>query len=235
MSFKYLIFDVDDTLLNFRLAYSHGQQAVAEALGVGFSPEFAHVDEELGWKYWGEYQLDNTDSPDVQRHYHTYYSAYLQKHFSVLAETFGCSMDVERLIQAYFKAIAASRELMEEDTLAVYSSLSERYQMVVATNGLGQVQRSRIQDFLPVTARVFISEEVGYIKPAREFFDHIVSELRFDPKDCLMVGDSLSNDMKGAKSAGMAVCWYNAKQRPLPEDFSLDYTVESIAGLRQFL
>lgn len=235
MSYKYLIFDVDDTLLNFRLAYSHGQQAVAEELGVGFSPEFARVDEELGWKYWGEYKLDDTDSPDVQRHYHTYYFAYLKKHFSVLAETFGCSMDAERFIQTYFKAIAASKELMEEGTLAVYSSLSERYQMVVATNGLSQVQRPRIQDFLPFTANVFISEEIGFVKPAREFFDHIVRELHCDPKDCLMIGDSLSNDVKGAKSAGMAVCWYNVKKRPLPENFPLDYTVESIAGLRQFL
>lgn len=235
MSFKYLIFDVDGTLLDFRLAYSRGQQAVAEELGVGFSPEFARVDEELSWKYWGEFELDKTDSQDVQRHYHAYYNAYLQKHFSVLAEKFGCSIDVERLIRAYYKAIAASKELMEEDALSVYTSLSERYQMVIATNGLSQVQRPRIQDFLLVTANLFISEEVGFIKPAREFFDHIINELHCEPKDCLMIGDSLSNDIKGAKSAGMAVCWYNAKQRRLPTDFPLDYTIERIAGLCQFL
>ena len=79
--------------------------------------------------------------------------------------------------------------------------------MAIATNGLGRVQRSRLADFLPMTAALFISEEIGCIKPSGTFFERITDVLGCAPHECLMVGDSLSSDIAGAKNAGMAACW----------------------------
>ena len=60
MGYRYLIFDVDGTLLNFGHAYSCAQKAVAEKLGVAYTPEYVALDEKLSWKGWRESGLVDT-------------------------------------------------------------------------------------------------------------------------------------------------------------------------------
>ena len=103
--------------------------------------------------------------------------------------------------------------------------------MLIATNGLGQVQRSRLKDFIPMTSGLYISEEVGSIKPSRKFFEQILSDLNGAPCDCLMIGDSLSSDIYGAKNIGMATCWYNPKQRTAPAVAMADFTISKLNEL----
>lgn len=235
MRYDYLIFDVDDTLLNFRAAYSSGQRAVAGYLGVDFSEEFIRIDEELSWKGWSEFGLDETGREDVQRNYHKYYAQYLERHFIGLCQAFGVSACAAELVSCYQNAVAASREMVEQTTLSVYSGLAGSFKNVIATNGIGWMQRARLQGFLPYTHDIFISEEMGVIKPARLFYDILLDRLGCSPERCLMIGDSLSNDIAGAKAAGIPSCWYNRKRRPLPEGTAVDFVIESIEELKAIL
>lgn len=235
MKYRYLIFDVDDTLLDFYEAYSRAQRAVAARLGLAFSAEYAEIDEALGWKYWAEFGLDDTGNPDVQEHYHDYYFQYLNRHFAALAQKFGSPAQAEELVEAYFTALSSCRKPMEAATLPVYRALSQTYGMIIATNGVGRVQRARLEDFLPASAGVYISEEVGWIKPAEAFYQKLLEELNCRPQDCLMIGDSLSNDMAGAVELGMPACWYNRKRRPVPPKPRLDFIIETIEELPHLL
>ena len=80
--YKYIIFDVDDTLLSFESAFRTAQKNIAAKLGMEMSKEYLELDERIGWRAWKESGLDNTKSEDVQRNYHTYYYQYLKKYFS---------------------------------------------------------------------------------------------------------------------------------------------------------
>ena len=211
MRYKYLIFDVDGTLLNFSSAYLQAQQAVAETLGISFSQEFVQMDEKLSWELWDEFGLSHVEDETVQQNYHSLYDAYLRKHFACIAQAFGVRAETDAVLHAYYTGLSSSRKPMEPDTLALYEELSQQHTMIIVTNGLGQVQRSRLLDFLPMTARLYISEEVGCIKPSALFFKRIIDDLGCAPSECLMIGDSISSDINGAKHAGMATCWYNYK------------------------
>lgn len=59
--YKYLIFDVDDTLLNFFSAFQSAQTAIAEKLNIPCTKEYMELDEKCGWKAWKESDLDNTN------------------------------------------------------------------------------------------------------------------------------------------------------------------------------
>lgn len=48
--------------------------------------------------------------------------------------------------------------------------------------------------------------EVGYVKPAREIFEHAISSFKVPAKSVLMVGDTPSSDVEGAIAAGMGAC-----------------------------
>ena len=125
--------------------------------------------------------------------------------------------------------------MKEPDTLSIYVKLSKRYKLVLATNGIEQVQKERLSDFLPYTHRLYISEKIGFIKPTGDFYNYVMSDLKCRLDECLMIGDSITNDMVGAKAIGMDVCYYNTKGKKIPEGVLVDYEVNSIRDLVQIL
>ena len=160
-NYKYLIFDVDDTLLDFYPAFLTAQRNIAEKLGIEFSKEYRETDDRCGWKAWEECRLDKTEEKDVQENYHVYYYQYLRKHFEYLLEAYEKVYDAQELVDCYLKSISSSRVMKEPDTLSVYKKLSQEYKLVLATNGIERVQKERLFDFLPYTHKLYISEAIG--------------------------------------------------------------------------
>ena len=234
-NYKYLIFDVDDTLLDFDSAFATAQRNIAEKLGIEPSEEYLETDEKCGWKAWEESSLDKTEEKDVQENYHVNYYQYLRKHFEYLLEAYGKVCDVQELVNCYLKSISSSKVMKEPDTLSVYMMLSKRYKPVLATNGIERVQKERLSDFMPYTYRLYISEEIGFIKPTADFYNYIMSDLECRLEECLMIGDSITNDMIGAKAVGMDVCYYNPKGKIKPVNVLVDYEINNIHDLVQIL
>ena len=235
MSYKYIIFDVDDTLLDYGSAFHTAQRAIADYLEVEYSKEYIALSEKLGWKAWQDAGLNDTDSVDVQKNYHSYYFQYLRQHYRDLIEEYHANVNVEELVERYIKSVSSSKVFMEENTLQVYRELAKKYKLGLATNGIDRIQRERIEAFHTYTHKTFISENMNTIKPAKEFFQYIISELECEPKECLMVGDSVSNDMVGALDAGMNVCYYNIRNKSIPEGIYVNYEIKSIKDLLDFL
>ena len=231
--YKYLIFDVDDTLLDFYPAFAIAQRNIAEKLGIELSKEYYETDDKCGWRAWEECRLDKTEEEDVQENYHVYYYQYLSKHFEYLLEAYGKVCDVQELVECYLKSVSTSKVMKEPDTLSVYTKLSKKYKLVLATNGIARVQRERLFDFLPYTYKLYISEAIGFIKPTEDFYNYIMNDLKCRVDECLMIGDSITNDIVGAKSIGMNVCYYNVKGKTKPENLLVDYEVNSINNLVQ--
>lgn len=235
MSYKYIIFDVDDTLLDYGSAFHTAEKAIADYLKVEYSEEYIMLSEKLGWKAWKEARLNDTDSEDVQKNYHTYYYQYLRQHYRALIEAYDAKISVEELVELYIKSVASSKVFMEECTLEVYKGLAKNYRLVLATNGIDRIQRKRIRAFLPYTYKTYISENMNTIKPAEEFFKYIIDDMECDPEECLMVGDSMSNDMVGALDAGLDVCYYNIRNKIIPEGISVNYEIKGIEEMLNIL
>ncbi|MEE0981138.1 MAG: HAD-IA family hydrolase, partial [Acutalibacteraceae bacterium] len=92
--------------------------------------------------------------------------------------------------------------------------LRKSYSMYIITNGAKIVQQGRLTD-LPLMQYfdgVFISEEVGFDKPKKEYFDHVFLNIpEKDKSKCLVIGDSLSSDILGAVNYGIDCCWISEK------------------------
>lgn len=233
--YKYIVFDVDDTLLDFGCAFHSAQRNIADKLGIDYSQEYIELDEKTGWKAWKESGLDNTDSEDVQQNYHTYYYQYLRNHYIYLTEELGLNICEEELVEAYVNSVSASKVLMESDTMQVYRSLSTHYKLALATNGIEKMQMKRVSAFLPYTHKIYISETIGAIKPSKQFFEYVIEDLNCNPEQCLMIGDSLTNDISGAKAVGMDVCFYNRKKKEAPKNMKIDYEINNIQDLLKIL
>ncbi len=120
----------------------------------------------------------------------------------------------------------------------VCQRLSRKYDLYIVTNGLKHVQTSRmLKTKIPeIVKGIYISEDVGYAKPAPEFFDKIFADHpEWKRNETLIVGDSLSGDMLGGKNAGILTCWVNRNGEPRPEDLPIDWEISHITELEKVL
>ena len=82
----------------------------------------------------------------------------------------------------------------------------------------------------------FISDQIGVEKPAVEFFDHVKANIeKVSDDEILIVGDSLTSDMKGGKNAGIRCCWYNPQKKENTKGLRIDYEIQNLQEVRTIL
>lgn len=79
------------------------------------------------------------------------------------------------------------------------------------TNGTAAAQYGRLHSLKldSFFDGVYISDEVGFAKPDKKFFDAVLRQICVDKKHCVVIGDSLTSDILGAKNAEIVSIWYN--------------------------
>lgn len=83
---------------------------------------------------------------------------------------------------------------------------------------------------------IFISDDIGAEKPSKEFFAPVFAALGgIRPEEMLIVGDSLTSDMRGGVNAGIQTCWYNPNGLAVPPEPRIDYVISDIAEVLQIV
>lgn len=112
--------------------------------------------------------------------------------------------------------------------------LSGKYRVFIVTNGIAFVQHGRLDDceFTPYFEKMYVSEETGFAKPDKRYFDYVLADIGdSDLTSYLVVGDSLSSDIKGAMNAGIDAVWVNPDEKPLPDGMTVKSQIKSISDL----
>ena len=61
------------------------------------------------------------------------------------------------------------------------------------------------------------------------FFDAVFSQIGTgDLSEVMIVGDSLTSDIRGGNNAGVITVWYNPAHQPVPESYHVDYTISDL-------
>lgn len=204
--FRYLLFDLDETLLNFgeasRTAFHLFYEKYLSHLGLDEQTLYSHYHDAnmMVWEMFEQGQI-SIDDLKVKRFEWMYLHAGLVIPFEALDEQAHYYLD--RLIHSS-ELLHGAREMVE--------SLANHYHLNIITNGIQFVQHARLErlDLKPYFQHIFISEEIGHSKPSTHFFDHVIKTLEA-PKtsEILVIGDSLKADIKGALQSGLQACWFN--------------------------
>ncbi|MBP0963053.1 MAG: HAD-IA family hydrolase, partial [Oscillospiraceae bacterium] len=112
--------------------------------------------------------------------------------------------------------------------------LAKECRLFIVTNGLEKVQKGRMSRcaFRDCFEAMFVSEEVGYQKPQKEYFDFAAQHIDgFDPAKAVVVGDSPASDILGANNAGLDSIWYNPKGEGLPQGIAATYVIKDLKEL----
>lgn len=110
--------------------------------------------------------------------------------------------------------------------------LKGKVKQLVVTNGAAAVQHKRLEKsgLDEIFDGVFISDEIGFEKPNEKFFVPVLDEAqRYANRDeIVIIGDSLTSDMRGGMNAGIKTCWFNPNGLIAPEEYRIDYQIKRI-------
>ena len=137
------------------------------------------------------------------------------------------------IAEKYAEALSKQCILLD-GALKVLDALKGKIPMILVTNGLGRVQRGRLDrgNLWHYFHSVIISQEIGTQKPDPQMLFAALETLDgVQKEDVLMCGDSLTSDILAANRAGIDACWYNPKGKALPEDMHAEYEIRNILDL----
>lgn len=217
-----IFFDLDDTLLDFTRAEAVALRRALTEVGApatGAVLDRYHIINQRQWELLEEGVLTR-DQVLVSR-------------FQILFDELGVSADPGDTCGRY-EGHLAEGHWFRPGAEELLDRLFPRYELYLASNGAAAVQHSRLQSagIAPYFKGIFISEELGADKPNRAFFDACFAAIPdFDRESALMVGDSLTSDIRGGRNAGIRTCWLNDRGRPARADIVPDYTIKSLAEL----
>ncbi len=224
---KILLLDLDDTILDFQKAeHIAVRQAIAQA-GVEPTDAVCARYSQINQMHWQMLERGEITREQV-----------LVNRFAVLFRELGHQADAEKVARNYEQLLGIGHYYLPGAEETVKQELFGRYRLFLVSNGTARVQDSRLTSaqLYPYFEKVFISEEIGYNKPSKAYFDACFAQIpMFSPDACLIVGDSLTSDILGGIRAGIRTCWINPNHKSAPVDICPDYEIERLADLPALL
>ncbi len=225
--YKYLLFDADNTLLDFNKGERCALEEVLTDSPLEFNDEVFQIYHKINDNLWKLLE----DGKIERKRLRTYRFELLFDHFCVDGTQFCKDVDDKFLLAMSHQAYVF------DGVYEVLEKLSAKYELYLVTNASLAVQRKRLSQtkFDRYIKKYYISEEVGYHKPQKEFFDAVLNDIGdTNRENYLVIGDSLSSDIRGAVNSNIDSCFCNFDNMDII-DLEPTYVINNIYDLLEIL
>ncbi|MBO4378630.1 MAG: HAD hydrolase-like protein [Clostridia bacterium] len=233
---KAVFLDIDDTLLDFE---AFARATMEEGFRRFNLPEyqpymyavFDRVSDIL-WKRIERGEMQRSDLIDIR--------------WQTIFAELGISCDA-RAFEEFFLSQLPLSAIPVKGAGEIVSWLAPRCLLCAASNGIYEEQKGRLlrAGWLDRFHMLFISEDVGIQKPAPEFFARSIARLNaqpvpgysfpVQPHEILMVGDSLTSDMRGGIGSGLRTCFFDRQGKGIPQEMPIDYCISDLSELKPII
>ena len=223
--YKALFFDVDDTLLNFKLCSRAALSNSFESLNIQYDHSFFDLFYKIDHELWSRQKQGLLSVQDV-----------INSRFKEMFSLLKISVDSNKFKNVFHEKLSAEF-ILESDALEIIRYFSSKYKLYVASNGFLAMQQSRLRSagLLSYFTELFVSDDIGYEKPDSRFFDECLNRSKLKNNDILFIGDSLDADMLGAYNSSIDTCWYNPGNKINDRDFKIDYIINDLLQLKEIM
>lgn len=226
MAYKYILCDADDTLLDFPAAETAAFRESLCEFGVKFTDEIYGRYHIINDNYWKMLERGETTREKLK----------IARFATLFAETGILPEDTaEAFANAYIKNLS-HHCIFLPGALATLATISEKYDVYIITNGLSTTQHGRLDNspMMEYVKGVYISEDIGFAKPSREYFDYVINHIGdSDLSNYIVVGDSPTSDIKGAVDYGLDSVFVRGNKEY--RDYSQTYTINSFTEITDIL
>ena len=220
---KNVFLDLDDTIFDFQKGERHAIIKTFQMMGVPVDERVIERYIEINLDCWRALERGEMTKDQV-----------LVGRFEMLFNELQISVSAEEAQKIYEHLLSMEHDFIPgaEELLCEFERLG-KYDLYMATNGIPEVQNPRLADsgIGKYFKGIFISEEIGYAKPDKRFFDACFSTIKdFDKSKTIVVGDSLTSDIRGGINSGVLTCHFNPKDNPYT-DIRPDYKIKKLSEL----
>lgn len=217
-----ILFDADNTLLDFDMAEEKALTETLENFGIAADHETMQQYRTINTQLWGK-----LEKGEIKR------EKLMPERFRRFLAAVGAAGDGAEMNRYYMSHLAQHADVLP-GALEVLDELAEVATLAVVSNGDDAVQQQRMKDSHvgEYMEGVFVSEKLGCDKPSRRFFEIALRELGVEnPAHVLVVGDSLGGDIQGGINAGLKTCWFNPNSSENNSGVKPDYEIHSLEEL----
>lgn len=222
---KVLLWDIDGTILDFKAAEKVAIKNCFEIIGgLGqCSDEMIEKYAVINRKYWEALERGEMEKKDI-----------LVFRFRDFFEMYGLDTSKAEAFNTEYQIRLGDTVVFRDDCKALINGLKGKFVQCAVTNGTKEAQTRKLRnsELDEVFEHIFISDIVGFEKPSIEFFDAVMAKLsEYDKSEMLIIGDSLTSDIKGGNNAGIKTCWYNPDGLVNDKGVSVDYEISNLNEL----
>lgn len=223
---KNLLFDLDNTLLDFHWAEARALERALSQMGVTPTAQVIARYSAINQSLWELLEKKQITRPEL-----------LVRRFDILYKELGVTASSRETQSYYIRFLSQGHKFMP-GAEAVLEALSPRYDLYLVSNGTAVVQEGRLKsaDIGHFFKGIFISETMGADKPQKAFFDQCFAAIPdFRREEAIIIGDSLTSDIRGGNNAGIRTCWYNPKGQKNTTEAQVDYEIRDLTQLPELL
>lgn len=216
--YNIVLLDADETIFDFQLAEHNAFKSTIESVGVKYSDERLELYSRINLSYWKKLERGEIDRESLKR-----------KRFEDFFKEIGTDgIDCSAINEVYLENLSNNSTLIP-GAFEFVKKLHEFCRVIIITNGLIKAQEGRLDGsgLRPYVDSMYISEQIGFSKPDKQYFDYVFDkESITDLSKVIVLGDSLTSDMLGGRNAGVDTCKYNRDKKIVESDLC-DYQISS--------
>lgn len=225
---KTVLWDFDNTLLSFDAAEKAAILSTFKKLNLGdCTTAMLKRYSKINKGYW-----EKIEKKEIDKSF-----ALVQRYADFFSE-YNIDTNMAARFNAEYEVALGDTIVYIDNSYELVKSLKGKNKQYIVSNGAKNVQTLRLKKsgFDELMDGIFISDIIGAEKPSVEFFNHVFENIKFNDKsEILIVGDSLTSDIKGGNNAGIITCWYNPKKKGIPGGYLVDYNIQNLNEITSIL
>jgi len=226
MSYKYVLFDADGTLFDFLKIERYSFGKTMDSFGLKYDENICRDYSEINDRLWKNLENGLIAKKDL----------YVER-FRKLCDKYHYDASPEDLNISYIRNLGGCKFLLE-NTAQICEKLYGKVHMAIVTNGDASMPNNRYvcSDISKYFEGVYISEKIGFEKPNVEFFDYVFESMNIkDKSEVIIIGDSLTSDIRGGNNAGIDSCYFNPNGKVNNTEIHPTYVVDNILDVEKIV
>lgn len=195
--YKHVLFDLDHTLWDFNanctealqeLFIKHELNSLLKCNFEDFRKQYLKINAQM----WAQYNRNQISKNDMRR-----------MRFNLVMQHFGTHNDALSIRLDYeYIDICPKKGKLIEGTIEILDYIKPNYSLHILTNGFQETQETKLKysKLDHYFSEMTTSESCGVTKPSPMFFKHHLKKIDASPSECIMIGDNINTDIRGANA-----------------------------------
>lgn len=216
--YKYILIDLDDTVLDFKKAESYSISLILESYNISPTENLLKQFSDINESCWMEFEKGIVKERII----------FQEKRFEIFFKELNIEIDPSIINKTFLKNITETYFLVD-NVVKTLSYLKDKYDLYIVSNGVKKIQVNRLTkaNLINYFKDIFVSDEIGYTKPDIRFFEYVINQVGdTNLENYFLVGDREKTDIKGALNINIDSCLLNHRNIETKANYSINNLIE---------